>query len=294
MFELNGGMVAIVTPFKPGDFSIDIEALSRLVERQIDGSSDGIIVCGTTGESATMTEEEQIATIRRVVDVAEGRVPVIAGTGSNNTAAMVAFTRKVRELGVDAALVVCPPYNKPSQNGLVAHFLEAEKAGLPVIVYNVPGRTAVGLTAETVGRLAQRPGIVAIKEATADLSLGTKMMRLAEGKIAHLSGDDFTTYPYVAMGGQGCISVVANVDPQLIHDVVEAATAGDRERGMALHAKVHQLAEICFMDSNPVPVKAMLAEMDLCSAAVRLPLVELPGEKRELLQDGLRAAGYLK
>lgn len=293
MLKLRGGMVAIVTPFVAGDLSIDVAALDRLVERQIEGSSDGIIVCGTTGEAATMSEAERLETIARVKEVVAGRVPVIAGTGSNNTRTTVDFTRKAKEIGVDAALVVCPPYNKPSQEGLYAHFLEAEKVGLPVVVYNVPGRTSISLTAETVGRLAQRPGIIAVKEATANLSLGTKMMRLAEGKIAHLSGDDFTTFPFVAMGGQGCISVVANLAPKLVHDLVEAAATGDREGGMKLHARVHQIAEFCFMDSNPVPVKAMLAELGLCSAAVRLPLVEMGADKIERLREGMRDLGTL-
>ena len=291
MLRPTGAMVAIVTPFKDG--AVDETALRGLIERQLEGGSSGIIPCGTTGESATVSDAERNRVIAITVDQVNGRALVIAGTGTNNTAASVANTRVALELGADACLAVCPPYNKPSQDGLFAHFTAIADVGLPVVLYNVPGRTVVSLTAETVARLSRHEHIVAIKEATADLRLATAMFEACGDRITFLSGDDFTTFPFVTAGGHGCISVVANLDPQLITDLVAAADSGDLDRGRALHRKVCRLGALCFSDSNPAPTKHMLALLGLCTDELRLPLIPVSNALGARIRAGLVEEGYL-
>ncbi|MBH25897.1 MAG: 4-hydroxy-tetrahydrodipicolinate synthase [Myxococcales bacterium] len=295
MLKLTGAMTAIITPFTATG-EIDEAALRDLVERQIEGSIDGLVAAGTTGEAATMTQEEKFKTIAIVADQAKGRVPVVANTGNNDTRQSVRLTREVVDAvggKLDAVMAVCPYYNKPDQAGLVAHFEAVADVGLPLVVYNVPGRTVVSLTAESIGRLAAHPSIVAVKEASGDMALGTAMIEAAQGRLTFLSGDDFTTFPFVALGGDGCISVVSNLDPQLVHDTVEAAATGDRERGVALHQKVCRLARLSFCAPNPVPIKWMLAQQGVCAADLRLPLVSLNPALQDRVRAGLIEEGYL-
>lgn len=292
MLRLTGAMTAIITPFK--DDAIDEEALRALIERQIEGGISALVPCGTTGEAVTMNDVERFDVIRITVEQAAGRVPVIAGTGTNDTRQSIELTRRARELGADATLAVCPPYNKPNQEGLFQHFSAIARAGLPVVLYNVPGRTVVSMTAETLGRLSRVEGIVAIKEATADLKLATEMMALAEDRITFLSGDDFTTFPFVTIGGHGCISVVSNLDPTLVSNVVAAGRAGDLERGRPLHHKLVRLSALAFCDSNPAPIKWMLGELGLCSPDLRLPLVTVDDARKQRIHRGLVEEGYLK
>ncbi|MEL6181008.1 MAG: 4-hydroxy-tetrahydrodipicolinate synthase [Myxococcota bacterium] len=295
MLKLTGAMTAIITPFT-ADGAIDETALRDLVERQIEGSIDGLVAAGTTGEAATMTQDEKYRTIAIVADQAKGRVPVVANTGNNDTRQSVRLTTEVLDsIGgkLDAIMAVCPYYNKPDQTGLVAHFEAMANIGKPLVVYNVPGRTVVGLTAESIGRLAAHPHIVAVKEASGSMPLGTAMMEAAAGQLTFLSGDDFTTYPFVAQGGDGCISVVSNLDPKLLHDTVVAAATGDREQGIALHRKVCRLAKLAFCAPNPAPTKWMLQQLDVCRGVLRLPLVPLAESLQATVRDGLAAEGYL-
>lgn len=288
--RLEGAMTALVTPLRGG--AVDEEALRALIERQLEGGIQGLVPVGTTGESATLDDAERLRVIQITVEQVRGRVPVIAGTGSNDTRQSVAFTRLAREVGADAALVVCPPYNKPNQEGLFQHFKAVGEAGLPVVLYNVPGRTVVSLTAATVGRLAALERVVAIKEATANLQLDTEMMEAAQDRITFLSGDDFTTFPFCAIGGHGCISVVSNLDPALVVAAVKAGRAGDVAAGLPLHRKLNRLGALCFADANPTPIKALLADLGLCADEVRLPLVPPSAALRERLRAGLAAEGY--
>ena len=273
--SLSGAFTALITPFKQG--GVDEDALRALVERQIQGGIDGLVACGTTGESATMSQEEQLAVIRTVVEVAGGRVPVIAGTGSNDTRKSVAMTKKVAELGgVDAALVVCPYYNKPNQPMLVRHFEEiADRGGLPVVLYNVPGRTVVSLAPETIAVLAAHQNIVGIKEATGNMAFDAAMFEAVQGQqgFALLSGDDFTTMPFVAMGGDGCISVVSNLLPGVMSRLVAGSkVGGDLAEAGRLNLKIQALARALFANPNPVPTKEVAAFLGWCEAEVRGPL----------------------
>lgn len=282
---LSGAMTALITPFRDG--AVDHEALAALVERQIERGIDGLVPCGTTGEAATMNEEEQLSVIRTVVEAADGRVPIVAGTGTNDTEKTVSYTQKVANIdGVDAALVVVPYYNKPDQRGLLGHFRAvADRGGLPVVLYNVPGRTVRSFTPETVGRLADHDNIVAIKEATGDLRFGSEVLEAVDGRIEVLSGDDFTTFPLMAAGGVGCISVVSNVAPGLMQRMCGAALEGDLETARALHLKIQPLARALFAAPNPAPAKQMAALLGLCEPTVRRPLAPVSATVRERLDQ---------
>lgn len=282
---LRGAMTAIITPFKDG--AVDLDALESFIDRQIDGGIDGLVPCGTTGESATMSEQECLDVIRTTARVADGRVPVVAGTGSNDTRKSVKFTRRAAEIeGVDAALVVVPYYNKPDQEGLYRHFSTvADEGGLPVVLYNVPGRTITSLEPETVHRLAQHENIVAIKEATGDMRFDSAIIEAADGDLQILSGDDFTTFSLLAMGGDGCISVVSNIDPAVMARMCASAFAGEWEGAREAHFKIQPLARALFSAPNPVPTKAIAALLGLCTAETRGPLYEAG----ELLVDQLQS-----
>ena len=292
--KFQGAYTALITPFRDGE--VDLPALKSLVERQIDGGIDGLVPCGTTGESATMTAEERITVIETVVDVAGGRVPIIAGTGSNDTRASLAFTRRVAEIkGVDAALVVVPYYNKPGQRGLLLHFEAlANEGGLPLVLYNVPGRTVISMTAETIATLAKHPNIVAVKEASADMILDTEILASVPNDFSVLSGDDFTTFHLSAMGGDGCISVVSNLLPGLMSELVRTARAGDLEHARILHQKVVPLAKVLFSDSNPVPTKTAARLLGWCSDAARAPLYRGDDALEIRVAEALRRVELLK
>ena len=278
-----GSIVAIVTPFKK-DGAVDYGKLRELVEFQIEGGTDAIVPCGTTGESSTLDYEEHINVIKTVVEQVGKRVPVIAGTGSNSTAEAIDLTRKAKDVGADGALLVTPYYNKPTQEGLYRHYMAvANGVALPQILYNVPGRTGVNLLPETVARLALHGNIVAIKEATGSLQQGSEVIALCGDQIDLLSGDDFITFPLMTCGAKGVISVLANIMPRTVADLVDAFFAGDLETARQLHLKTLKISNAMFIESNPVPVKTALEMMGKASADVRLPLAPLSeGNKAKL------------
>jgi 4-hydroxy-tetrahydrodipicolinate synthase len=282
--NIRGAYTALITPFRNGQ--VDVDALRALVERQITGGIHGLVPCGTTGESATMTADEQLLVIRTVAEAAAGRVPVVAGTGSNDTAKSVKFTRKVAEIdGVDAALVVVPYYNKPDQEGLFRHFTTvADEGGLPVVLYNVPGRTMRSFTPETVGRLADHDNIIAIKEATGDMAFDTRVIEEADANINVLSGDDFTTFPLLACGATGCVSVASNVDPGSLSGMCNAALEGDWETARKLHMKIQPLVRALFSAPNPAPTKTIASILGWCDAEVRAPLYAVSDDERASLE----------
>ncbi len=291
--QMRGAYTALITPFRDGE--VDVTALKALVDRQIEGGIDGLVPCGTTGEAATMSEDEQLLVIETVAERAAGRVPVIAGTGSNNTAKTIEYTRRVSEIpGVDAALVVTPYYNKPGQSALVRHYLEiAENGDLPVVLYNVPGRTAVSMTAETVARIAEHEHVIAVKEATGDMVLATRILEECGDSIALFSGDDFTTFPLLAVGGAGCVSVLSNIDPTAMHDMCAAAADGNWDEARSIHLAIQPLARALFSDTNPVPVKTAAAMLGWCGPQLRAPLYEPDDRVNGLLNDALVARGLL-
>jgi 4-hydroxy-tetrahydrodipicolinate synthase len=284
---LRGAFTALITPFRDG--AVDHDALAALVERQIDGGIDGLVPCGTTGEAATTSTSERLAIIETVVEAADGRVPVLAGTGSNDTDKTIEFTRRVAEIeGVDYALVVVPYYNKPSDAMLLRHFRRvADEGGLPVVLYNVPGRTVVSLEPETIAVLAEHERIVGIKEATGDLVFDTHLVELlGETDFRLMSGDDFTTFPFLSVGGHGCVSVISNLVPDVMSEMCAAARDGDFERARELHVAIQPLARFAFSDANPVPTKVAAAALGWCTPEVRGPL-SLVDE--EALDAGARA-----
>lgn len=269
-----GSIVAIVTPFNNG--AVDEEKLRELVEFQITNGTDAIVPCGTTGESSTLDYEEHDRVIEIVVQQVAKRVPVIAGTGSNSTREAIEMTEHAKKLGADGALLVTPYYNKPTQEGLYRHYMAvAEAVALPQILYNVPGRTGVNLLPETVARLAERSNIVAIKEATGSLQQASEVLALCGDKIDVLSGDDFITFPLMACGAKGVISVLANIMPKAVGDLTDAFFAGDLEKARQLHLQTLKISNAMFIESNPVPVKTALGLMGKCSDEVRLPLAPM-------------------
>jgi 4-hydroxy-tetrahydrodipicolinate synthase len=287
---------ALVTPFT-SDGAVDTESFRSLVERQIAGGVSLLVPCGTTGESATMTEEEDREVIKLCVEAARGRARVIAGTGSNSTAAAVEYSRAARTLGADALLVVAPFYNKPTQAGLFEHFRTIAEAvsDLPVVLYNVPGRTSSNIAAATTLKLAREvENIVAIKEASGDLSQIMAILRERPEGFRVLSGDDAVTLPLLALGADGVVSVVSNETPALMSELVNLALVGDWERARALHYKLLPLMEVNFIESSPGPVKAALAMMGLIEENFRLPLVPVSEQSRERVREVLNHLGLMK
>ncbi len=272
MARLEGSMVAIVTPMKGG--AVDLKALRDLVEWQLSEGTDGIVPCGTTGEGATLTAAERADVIRAVVETVRGRAAVIAGAGSNATHEAIESVKTARELKADAALVVTPYYNKPTQEGLYRHYVAIHEATrFPVVAYNVPSRTSVDLLPDTVARLAKAGAIVGIKEATANMDRQVQLVeQVGKGKIAFLSGDDFTVLPYVACGGHGVISVVGNIAPRAMKDLVVAARKPDLARALDLQVAMAELNRMMFVETNPGPVKAAVALLGRASGELRLPL----------------------
>src|SRR6266571_3499920 len=277
-----GSIVAIVTPFNNG--AVDEEKLRELVEFQIAGGTDGIVPCGTTGESSTLDYEEHDRVIRIVVEQVNKRVPVIAGTGSNATHEAIEMTEHAKKLGADGALLVTPYYNKPTQEGLFLHYQAVAKAvALPQILYNVPGRTGVNLLPETVARLAEIANIVAIKEATGSLQQASEVLALCGDKLDVLSGDDFITFPMMACGAKGVISVLANIMPKEVAALVDAFNAGKLEEARQWHLKLLKISNAMFIETNPVPVKTAVSLLGKCRDEVRLPLAPLAEANRAKL-----------
>lgn len=287
-----GSGVALITPFT--EDGVDFEAYGRLIDWQIEQGTDALIVCGTTGEPATMTWEERIEAIDFAVRRAAGRVPVIAGTGGNCTRVAIDFSRKVEKLGVDGLLVVTPYYNKTTQEGLIAHFTAvADAVNLPIIMYNVPSRTGVNMLPATVARLAEHKNIRAIKEASGNIEQITEVARLCGDKIALYSGNDDHVLPLLALGGQGVISVVANVAPKATHEMVARYFAGDIEGCRELQFKLNPMTKLLFCEVNPIPVKAAMHMMGMCSDVIRLPLVKMTEGNREKLRAEMVKFGVL-
>jgi len=292
MFQ--GSLVALVTPMQEGGV-IDEAALQRLIDFHVEQHSDGLVAVGTTGESATLNEQEHCQLLRRSVEMAAGRIPVIAGTGANSTREAIDLTRCALDAGVDACLLVTPYYNKPTQEGLYQHYKAvAEAVPIPQILYNVPGRTAVDMLPETVERLAHIDNIIAIKEATGDMDRARRLVESCDGQLDVYSGDDATAMQLMLLGGKGNISVTANVAPQAMHDMCVAALAGDRETASAINAPLESLHQCLFVESNPIPVKWALHEMGLIPAGIRLPMTTLSAEHHETVRQALRHAGLIK
>jgi len=278
-----GSIVAIVTPFTNG--AVDVEKLRELVEFQIEGGTDAIVPCGTTGEASTLDYDEHLLVVKTVVEQVKKRVPVIAGTGSNSTAEAIELTQLAKEAGVDGCLLVTPYYNKPTQEGLYRHYKAvAEAVTIPQILYNVPGRTGVNLLPETVARLAPITNIVAIKEATGSLQQASEVLQLCGDQIDVLSGDDFITFPMMACGAKGVISVLANIMPKAVGDLTDAYFAGDLATARKLHLDTLKISNAMFIESNPVPVKTALGLMGKCSDEVRLPLAPMSAANKAKLE----------
>ncbi len=287
-----GSIVAIVTPFRDG--KIDENAFRELIEFHIKNGTDGIVPCGTTGESATLSLDEHERLIELTIEAVNKRVPVIAGTGSNNTAEAVRLTKRAKVAGADAALLITPYYNKPTQEGLYQHYKKvAEEVDIPIILYNVPGRTGVNMLPETVARLAEIKNIVGIKEATGDLKQISDVISLCPKDFLLLSGDDFTVYPTLAIGGHGVISVVANVAPRDMADLCDSFFAGDLKRANDLHYKLLPLNGAMFYETNPIPVKTALSLMGKVTGEMRLPLCQMSEGNLNRLKKAMKDYGGL-
>lgn len=292
---LTGSFVAIATPMQPGG-ALDLPALRKLIDFHVANGTAGIVVVGTTGESPTVSVDEHCLLIRTAIEHAAGRLPVIAGTGANSTAEALALTEYAKAAGASAGLSVVPYYNKPSQEGLYWHFRAiAEKVDLPLLVYNVPGRTVADLTNDTVLRLAELPGVVGIKDATSDLVRHVDLMRrLPKAKsFALLSGNDDTALAYMLLGGHGVVSVTANVAPRAMADLCAAALAGKLADARAINARLFDLHIQLFVEANPIPVKWALAEMRMIAPDLRLPLTPLAAQHHDTVRAALERAGCL-
>ncbi len=295
---LTGSLVAIATPMRTAG-ALDLPALGRLIDFHVASGTAGIVIVGTTGESPTVDFDEHCLLIKSAVDYARGRIPVIAGTGANSTTEAIELTRYAKSAGVHAGLSVVPYYNKPTQDGLYRHFRTvAEKIDLPMVLYNVPGRTVADLANDTVLRLAQVPGIIGIKDATADLGRGSELIRglATAGKrdFAVYSGDDITALPLLFMGGHGIISVTANVAPKLMSEMCKAALGGDIAAARERNDRLLPLHRRLFVEANPIPVKWALAEMGMIQPDLRLPLTPLSAQFHEAVRAALREAGCLE
>lgn len=290
---LTGSLVAIVTPMLP-DGGLDLPRLRALVDWHVAEGTDGIVIVGTTGESPTVSLEEHCLLIHSAVEQAAGRVPVIAGTGANSTAEAIELTRCAKEAGAAAGLSVAPYYNKPTQEGLYQHFkVIAEAVDLPVILYNVPGRTVSDISNDTALRLAQVPGVIGIKDATGNIERGTDLIKRAPADFAIYSGDDASGLALMLLGGHGVISVTANVAPRLMHEMCEAAFVADLARARSINMSLLSLHQKLFVEANPIPVKWALAEMGRIADGIRLPLTLLSSHHHETVRIALREAGAL-
>ncbi len=292
--EIKGAIVAIVTPFKDGE--VDEQGLRNLVEWQIKSGTHCIVPCGTTGESATLTHEEHMRVVEITIDQVRGRVPVIAGTGSNSTDETIMLTKHAKKAGADAALVITPYYNKPSQEGLYQHFMAvAKECKFPMILYNVPGRTSVNMLPQTVARCAKNRYVIGIKEATGSLKQVSDVIRFCPRNFIVLSGDDFTAFPTLAIGGKGVISVCSNVMPKEMANMMNYFFKGDIDKARRLHYKLFPLFEALFFETNPVPAKTALFEMGrIDSDEVRLPLAPMSDANRERLNEVLKSMKLVK
>jgi len=288
---LQGSIPAIVTPMHE-DGSLDLPAFRKLIDWHVEEGTDALVVVGTSGESATLNVEEHILMIRTAVEHAAGRMPIIAGAGGNSTAEAIELTKHAKEVGAQASLQVVPYYNKPTQEGMYRHFAKiAESVDLPVILYNVPGRTVADMANETILRLAEVPGIVAVKEATGNIDRAAHLIKHAPAGFKIFSGDDPTAIALMLLGGHGNISVTANVAPRQMSDLCKAALAGDAKTARAIHMKLLSLHKNLFIESNPIPVKWALQELGRIEGGIRLPLTPLDARYHDVVRAALREAG---
>lgn len=288
-----GAGVAIITPYT--EDGVNFPELGRIIEDQIKNGTDAIVITGTTGESATMTDEEHRATIKFAVDQVKGRIPVIAGTGSNETAYAVELSQYAEEIGADAVLVVTPYYNKCTQRGLLAHYMAiADAINIPIVLYDVPSRTGVGITTETYVKLAKHPNIVAVKEANGDLSKILRLRAAVGDDLVVYSGNDDQIVPILSLGGQGVISVLSNVAPQETHDICQAYFDGDTEKAMKLQIQYTDLIDALFCEVNPIPVKVAMRKIGYAAGPLRMPLCEMEPEHEQQLEKALRNHGLMK
>jgi 4-hydroxy-tetrahydrodipicolinate synthase len=290
--SFSGVYTAIVTPFDDG--KLDLASLNRLVRSQVAAGIDGIVACGTTGESATLSDDEIVEVTRRVIEASEGACHVISGVGSNSTHHTCELLKRVADLGVDGALVITPYYNKPSQPGLVAHFetVAACAPEVPVMLYTVPGRTGVGLSLDTFAHLSEIDNVVALKDAAGDLALSAEYVQTAHGRANVLSGDDVTALPMWSIGGQGLVSVAANLCPELMVAMWRAHRSGDLAKAQAIHGRLLPLFRALFIESNPLPVKYLMEQLNLIkSGAMRLPLVPVTAQSAQQLSACVDAVG---
>ena len=288
----SGSMVALVTPFRDG--SVDWSSLEALVEFHIQNGTHGIVPCGTTGESATLSHEEHDEVIKAVVKFVNKRVPVIAGTGSNSTEEAVRLTREAEKTGADGALMISPYYNRPTQEGIFQHYKKvAASVGIPIIVYNIPGRTGSKIEPETLARLAEIKNIAGVKEATGSVDQAIDVLRLCHGNLAVYSGEDSLTFSLMALGGQGVISTVANIAPKEMAQLTEACLAGQWEKGRELQFKLVPLIRSVFLETNPIPVKTALALMGKCTGELRLPLTPMAEGNVKKLRQAMADFGLI-
>ena len=290
----SGSYTALVTPFTSAG-ALDEAAFEKLVDWQIEQGTHGLVPVGTTGESPTLSHEEHDLVVEMCVKTANGRVPVIAGAGSNSTAEAVRLSRHAEAVGADAVLIVSPYYNKPTQAGLKAHFTAvADAVSIPVIIYDIPGRSIVRLEDEVLAELAQHPNIAGIKDATADCGRPTRLLNLIGNQFCQLSGEDATVLPYLAAGGQGCISVVSNIAPALCAELHTVwAKDNNKDRALALHRQLMPLHDALFCEASPGPVKYAASRLGLCGAQTRMPLVEIADSSKAAVDRALEAAGLL-
>jgi len=292
MPPLQGSFTALITPFRDG--KVDTAAFKRLVEWQIDQGAHGLVPCGTTGESPTLSHEEHKRVVELCIETAAGRVPVIAGTGSNSTAEAIELTRHAKSAGADAALVVTPYYNKPSQEGLYLHYKAIhDSVDIPIIIYNIPGRSVIDMSVDTMARLHQLKNIVGVKDATANLARASQQRAVLGKDFIQFSGEDATALGFMAHGGHGCISVTANIAPALCAEFQLACLAGNFRLALQLQDRLMPLHDAMFVESNPGPVKYAASKLGLCSAETRLPLAPLSPASKKKVEEALSAVGLV-
>ncbi len=284
-----GSYTALLTPFRNGE--IDYDSYRKLVDFQIDNGTHGLVPVGTTGESPTLSHDEHKKVIEVCIDQANGRVPIIAGAGSNSTAEAVEFVKHACDVGADGLLVVTPYYNKPTQAGLIAHYTElANVSSKPIIIYDIPGRSVIGMTDETMSKLAQHDLIAGVKDATADLGRPTRLLNVISEKFIQLSGEDGTALPYLAAGGHGCISVTANIAPKLLSRMHNAWQQGDIKTAQDINQKLMPLHDALFCETSPGPLKYAASLLNICQSDTRLPIVEIASESKKRVEEGLKFA----
>ncbi len=290
---LSGSYVALVTPFKNNE--IDYSAVERLVDFHIENKTDGILLCGTTGESPTLAGDEKERFLQFAINKINKRLPVMIGTGTNNLPKTISATRRAKELTADYALVITPYYNKPNQEGMYQFFKKvAESVNIPIVIYNVPGRTGVNISAETVVRLSEIRNIVGIKSASGNLRQMSKIVKETPDDFSLMSGDDNLSLPILSVGGQGVISVTANILPEKMHNLVKSYLNGEIGQALRLHQELLDINEKLFIDTNPIPVKEAMAMMGMIEREIRLPLWKLSQEKLDVLKETLRKYGLIE